>query len=455
MKKRCMALVTALMLVLGMIVPVQAEEMSSADVRHSVVVVSVIYKLGTGEEISTGHGTGFFVGITDENPEYLITNHHVIEAYLKTGAGEREVMTFRQKDGTISPEKTADSVAEIAVRSIIRVYFDSKEYVEAYVIDYDQKKDLALLKLELPTDMRSALKICEPDDSMAGDTVHAVGYPGKSDNEYYESTSKWDENDASITTGTISRLLTITGAGVRTIQTDAVIMPGNSGGPLVNANNAVIGVNSSYFAEAEFSRIGEEIVTTDLDKVYYAVDIREVTPMLKLHDVEYEIYSDEEPGSNTNIIYIMIGVAGIVIICIAVMLFLKKKKTPAAEKKEEVENSGMKEAPSSKTPVVSSLSPQHNGMRMSLRNRQVVIGRDSSACTIVYQDGTAGVSGKHCSLMWDQASDEFILTDLNSTYGTFLNTGKRLDAGVPYRLHAGDTFYLGDSKNMLRVEMEQ
>lgn len=454
MKKRCMALIAALVMVIGMIIPVQAEDEPSVDVRHSVAAVAIGFRQADGQEIEVfSKGSGFFVGISGENPEYLVTNHHVIENYLNGGAGEiGNIYIYQLIDNqtgvslTPPPENTFKEIRELKnARAFIKVYFNSEEYVEAYAVDYDAKKDLALLRLEAPTDRRTSLKICEPDDSMAGDTVRAVGYPGLADNLLFESTSKWDEGDATITTGTISRLITITGTGVRAIQTDARIQHGNSGGPLVNEKNAVIGVNAWG------------ISNNNSEEVDYAVDVREVTPMLKLHDVEYEMVSNEESkwGFNKNILYIIvIAAAGIVIIGIVVILLLKKKKSTAVEKKEDINTTVIQDSLSTKVPVVSSLSTQHNGMRMSLKNRQIVIGRDSSACTIVYQEGTAGVSGRHCSLTWDQASGEFILTDLNSTYGTFLNTGKRLDAGVAYRLKAGDTFYLGDSKNMLRVGME-
>ena len=83
----------------------------------------------------------------------------------------------------------------------------------------------------------------------------------------------------------------------------------------------------------------------------------------------------------------------------------------------------------------------------------VLVGRDGSVCGIVFKEGTPGVSAWHCSVVWDGRTGEFLLTDLKSTYGTFLATGQKLTPGVACRLKAGDTFYLGEQSNALRVEL--
>ncbi len=103
-------------------------------------------------------------------------------------------------------------------------------------------------------------------------------------------------------------------------------------------------------------------------------------------------------------------------------------------------------------PVVASFADQHRGMKVSVQNREVLIGRDREA-NIVYKDGTAGVSGRHCKLSYDQGLGKFVLTDLGSTYGTFLSDGRKLQPNVPQALKPGDSFYVGDKNNVLRVEL--
>ncbi len=103
--------------------------------------------------------------------------------------------------------------------------------------------------------------------------------------------------------------------------------------------------------------------------------------------------------------------------------------------------------------MVRSLAAQHNGKKIALGSEAVLLGR-TKECKIVYEDGTPGVSGKHCSIAWNEAGNCFILKDLESTYGTYLASGMKLEPMKPYRLKPGETFYLGEKSNTIRLEME-
>ncbi len=81
-------------------------------------------------------------------------------------------------------------------------------------------------------------------------------------------------------------------------------------------------------------------------------------------------------------------------------------------------------------------------------NRASNIGR-SSTCVVCVGD-TAGVSRIHCALRPYAGGVE--LTDLGSTYGTFLADGKQLPPNFPATLRDGDRFYLGSPNVMFRLE---
>jgi len=92
-------------------------------------------------------------------------------------------------------------------------------------------------------------------------------------------------------------------------------------------------------------------------------------------------------------------------------------------------------------------------MTLVVGSNPVLVGRDPATCKVVYAEGTVGVSGRHCQVQYDAATGDFIVTDLRSTYGTFLMNGQKLNANVPYRMKAGESFYVGDKQNVLRVEL--
>lgn len=419
----------------------EASEFDS-EVRESVAAVAIIVATPEGEEELLGWGTGFFVGDPDKDAEYLITNHHVVEYFLKFGKGE--YVELQMDDGST-----------VTAKLKVRVYFDSydsKKYAEAYVVDYNETKDIALLKLASATDERKAIPLCSPTDDMIGSTIYCVGYPGASDNVDVDAISNWGKTDVTVTTGTVSRFVTTSGTGVQKIQTDAVIQHGNSGGPMVNGNGSVIGINTRYWAESD-----GQIIETN----YYAVSIDEAISILNSNNVSYVTEGSTKMGgfsfnlSKNKLILIAAIAAAVLVIVIVVFVVVKNKKgkaqpLPAAP----MDTAGAAQSVvQPKTAVVCSLSTQHSGMSYPIGAMPVLIGRDASNCTIAYREGTPGVSGRHCSVSWNPATEEFMITDLRSTYGTFLANGQKLEPNVPYRCRAGESFYVGENTNMLRVEV--
>ena len=83
----------------------------------------------------------------------------------------------------------------------------------------------------------------------------------------------------------------------------------------------------------------------------------------------------------------------------------------------------------------------------------LLIGR-SPSCGLRLPENTPGISREHCSIRWDESTGEFVLEDTKSSYGTFLMTGQKLTPYVQYRLRNGDSFYLADMSNMMRLEVE-
>lgn len=82
-------------------------------------------------------------------------------------------------------------------------------------------------------------------------------------------------------------------------------------------------------------------------------------------------------------------------------------------------------------------------------NGTVVFGRNPNGCNILFPDNVRGISRVHCSV--EKKGNQFVITDLGSSYGTFLN-GNKLQPNVPVPLKNGDSFYLGDKSNLFKVQ---
>ena len=111
------------------------------------------------------------------------------------------------------------------------------------------------------------------------------------------------------------------------------------------------------------------------------------------------------------------------------------------------------QAAQSRTPVLYAQSVQHGNTPYAVHGSPIMIGRDRSSCKVVFKEGSAGVSSRHCSLSYDAGMGQFVLVDLRSTYGTFLANGEKLTPNKQYYLKPGDGFFVGDRANMFKVEM--
>lgn len=410
--KRLFAILMSLVLAAALACPAFATSDVITTARHGIAVVAVGVQVGDQWQ-EAGWGTGFFVGEKNQPVEYLITNHHVVEYYLENGAGELLV----GDDG---------SGAVVTARAKVRVYFDSQDFVEAYVMDFDAVRDLALVRLSAATDKRAALTLCSPTDDMVGDTVYTVGYPGISDSVSKESTTSRGESDATVSTGVVSRISTVAGTGVGQILTDAEIREGNSGGPMVNERAQVLGVNT-YF-----------VSNTKGEQANYAVNIDEALPMLNANNVPYTM-----AGGIPWVVWLVAGLAAAAVVVVVVVLLVTRRKKPAP---------GAVAPPASS--VSSSPAPHDSGYRLqgvagALEGKryaipasgQLILGRDPARCTVTMPSGTAGVSACHCAV-WVE-NGELYLKDLGSTHGTFVSPGSRLGGGQAIRIRPGEAFWLG------------
>ena len=178
-------------------------------------------------KVQQGIGSG--VIISDEG--YVLTNYHVIE-------GAQEVKVILQ-DGETSKE------------------------VNAKVVNYDQVRDVAVVKItDEGVKMPGVAELGDSDELMKGQQVIAIGNPlGK-------------EFSGTVTSGIISsvnrQLATDSnGKALNFIQTDAAINQGNSGGPLMNAKGQVIGINTA------------KIGSTGVEGMGFSIPINEIKPKIE------------------------------------------------------------------------------------------------------------------------------------------------------------------------------
>jgi serine protease Do len=128
------------------------------------------------------------------------------------------------------------------------------------VIAKAKQFDLALLKIDLPDSQAPALPIAPIADSKTlrvGQIALALGHP-------------WGQI-GSVSAGIITSLGSVPlgwrQSSVEVIRTDASLAPGNSGGPLVDASGAVIGINTMIVGGDLGVAIPSHVVDEFVDQV--------------------------------------------------------------------------------------------------------------------------------------------------------------------------------------------
>lgn len=184
-----------------------------------------------------GHGTGFFITAAG----HIITNNHVIE----------------KCSGAIWADATDGQASKVTV------------------IDTDKRNDLALLKAGFPAPATAVFR--SPVDIQKGEDVIVIGY----------GTHKLAPIKPHITKGLFDRVY---GGGTR-IKMAAAVRPGNSGGPVLDANGQVIGVVYAQLnTVSTFKATGKVILDQG-----FAITNPLVFRLLEKHNIDYQRGAPGQP----------------------------------------------------------------------------------------------------------------------------------------------------------------
>ena len=103
-------------------------------------------------------------------------------------------------------------------------------------------------------------------------------------------------------------------------------------------------------------------------------------------------------------------------------------------------------APVHRLRYIVGMSGEYKGAKLPLNDgEEIIFGRDSSICSIVFSPNCEGVSRKHCSVRFDPQQGCYLVVDY-STAGTFTSDGIRLQNQKPVKLKPGNKICLGDPK---------
>ncbi len=159
----------------------------------------------------------------EDNIGYVLTNHHVIQPLNDRTELK---LTFHE----LEEDSTEFSKTTILRGEGLRV------------IGRDRLSDLAVIEFLMPEDLQvEPVKFADSDKVAIGEFVLALGNPLNFNH--------------TITKGIVSGKSRYLGSNIsleRLLQTDAVIQPGNSGGPLVNLDGDIVGINNAIISNTGY-----------------------------------------------------------------------------------------------------------------------------------------------------------------------------------------------------------
>ena len=358
-------------------------------------------------------GSGFAVGQKGSTPEYFVTNWHVASAYLSEynyAFDSDHVRIWIMLDNfTISDVTGLPSEATSVECSIVRIS-------ESGYPDY------AILRAARPVTECKPLAIRSSETVKQGETVVALGCPAVLDEQSLSI------GDITSTTGTVARHMTMTNAGnTNAIVHNANISGGNSGGPLIDENGSVIGLNTYSIVDSYSCAIYSDYVMQALNEL----------------GISYM-----SAGSSISVVTIAAAAVAVAAVAVAIYFLLRNRRSaekyPAGGVTPGTVPGGTVPA-GGYTPSFRVQLP--DGRIIPVPAGKVAVGRDPS-CQIRLPESAAAVSRRHCTL---ESNGEFlILVDEGSRNGTFIH-GKRVPAGTKVALKHGSSFCVGTSENRITV----
>lgn len=198
-----------------------------------------------------------YSGYVNDDKEYKIVEHS--SGFLIYNQ-ENTAYVLTTYDTLTSNKYEDEAVIKVVVGK------DVKE--EASIFTYSEKENYAVLELRSSVNEKQALKFGDSSESMVGDTIYALGFPKNEDGKL-----DFFAYDVEIKTGEVQDAFAKKDNSYY-IQHSAKITVHNTGGPLLNEDGYVIGLNNVRMNEK-----GEE--------VYYSLPINEIKEILDNYDLDY------------------------------------------------------------------------------------------------------------------------------------------------------------------------
>lgn len=268
--KRLISMLLAVLMIAALIcsvsISVSAENVAVNNIKNSILQVRMFYtKDNTKYPIYSG--TSFLI-----NEDTILTCSHVVNID-KTLANILDTV-----EG--GPYKPGSVGYEVVVSKDVTIRANLK--------NQSVEDDFAILTLSEPIGGKTIVKIADSDEVKSTDQVFALGFPGTIATA--QSTNTYTADDVTITEGIVQKVGEVNGTDF--IISAADLSEGVSGGPLVDADGNVVGINQSYMVRWDRTALNDATATKTGN--YYSVSMHQVTEVLNALNIKW---TSPEPAS--------------------------------------------------------------------------------------------------------------------------------------------------------------
>lgn len=476
------ALIVCAMFAISITAFADDENEAVKEARNGVVQVNLVYVDADGNSNNLQGGTGFLI-----NSEYVLTCYHVTHIDKNGDVYAKAVENW----GSEFTDHIKDRVKiRIVLTSDVTIWAEEKNGSE--IGDYD------IIQLQETINGKTALVLGDSDVIDVSQDIFSLGFPAKVTG--FKSGTMYNSSDVTITTGNVQKILE--DDGVDYIQHSAGLSYGNSGGPLLDKEGQVIGINRT-------------VIQDDLaNNYFYAVSINQIKTTLDMLGIEYtseagaieettideETATDEETTiepatlapvttaapiekgglSNGLIVGIVAGIIVLVVIIIVIVVVATKGKgkgnvppqtaTPrsvppmpaapvpphqtspqynAGEGSNEttVLNEGGGETTVLGGQPTATLLRMKNGEKVTINRPEFTIGKERRKVDYCISDNNS-VSRCHTKII-TRGGQHFVI-DMNSTNFTYVN-GVKIAPNQEKALASGDKIKISDEEFEFRT----
>ena len=281
--KRFVALLCALVMAVALCVPnVQAYAANTDainEAKSGLITVQVVYVDSAGDSHTIQSGTAFFI-----NENHVLTCWHVTHLDDETKAAATEAFGVDFVNSTPSGLQL-----EVVVRRDMTI--------TATELNGSEEADFAILELSQNLYDRTYLALGDSDDVVEAEDIYVLGYPSIAD--AFSDANIYDSDDVNVTSGVVSKQDTEN--AIPYIKHSAVTTFGDSGGPLLNAEGQVIGMNQDFIYQVTEVEDSDGTVRELITYTYRAVAINEIKPYLDALGISYNTVESTSGSDETEV----------------------------------------------------------------------------------------------------------------------------------------------------------